>query len=71
MRLTKKKAEAIIDVVFDYADFDVEVCGYRDYDVIPSIQGKGIDKVREIIEEILNEVDKGRPHRWRDFIRKA
>ena len=55
MRLTKQQLEEIISAVFDYADYDVETNGYRDYDITGWIAKSSKGQVLSDIEETLNK----------------
>lgn len=65
MKITNKQIEEIIDIVLDYADYDVDVMGPQDYDVTPSMTKTGQEQTRVVVNEILN---KGGIFRW--IIRK-
>ena len=57
------KVDEIIDAVLDNADFEVDVCGYQDYDVLMFVNKKDKDKVAELLWEILTD-KKPRKH-WK------
>ena len=53
MKLTKEKLEQILEAVWDWTDYDIETCGYQDYDITPSMTNKDRQKVRQELEQIL------------------
>lgn len=55
MKLTKKQLDDIIEVVFDYAEYDIEVNGPQDFDVVPKIPKNEADNVRFSIRKIIDE----------------
>lgn len=63
--ITRKKVnkvvEEIIDAVLDNADFDVEINGYHDYDVIPYIHISERPAIAKLVYEILTDK---RPRKW-------
>lgn len=65
--ITKKRinkaADEIIDVVFDHADFDIEVNGYQDYDVNLYINKSDRPEIKKLLYEILTD-KKPRKH-WK------
>jgi len=54
MKLTKEKLEQILEAVWDWTDYDIETCGYQDYDIMPSMTNKDRQKVRQELEQILS-----------------
>ena len=55
MRLTKQQLEEILDSVFDHAEYDVDVNGYRDYSISGYIVESSKEYVRKELEETLNK----------------
>jgi len=58
-----KAVEEIIDVVFDHADFDVEVNGHHDYDVNLYVNKSDRPEISKLVYEILTD-KKPREH-WK------
>ena len=62
-RRVNKAVEEIIDVVFDHADFDIDVNGYQDYDITPYIHISSRPAVAKLLYEILTDK---KPHKhWK------
>jgi len=62
MKISKRQLNEIIELVHDWSDFEVEVTGYRDYDVVPYI-----DKMaRKCLLKEVNKVLK--PAKWLRFL---
>jgi len=63
--ITKKKinkaVDEIIDAIFDHADFDIDVNGYQDYDVLMFVNKDDKPAVANLLYEIL--IDK-KPRKW-------
>lgn len=55
MRLSKKQLDDIIEVIFDYADYGIEVNGPQDFDVVPNMPKNVEDNVWSVIQRILEE----------------
>lgn len=52
MKITMQQLEEAIELIQEWTDYDVETNGYRDYDVVPSINKdmmgdllKGVNKI--------------------------
>lgn len=62
-KLTKQQVEYIVEAILEYADFEVEVNGYRDYSVTPSVGKIELQKIRDIIN---SEITSKKKHKfWR------
>ena len=63
--ITKKKinkaTDKIIDAIFDHADFDIDVNGYQDYDIVPYINKNDKPAVANLLYEILTNK---KPREW-------
>lgn len=55
MQATDKQISEIIDIVLDYADYDVDVMGHRDYDVTASMTEMSQKQAKIVINEILGK----------------
>lgn len=55
MRLSKKQLDDIIEVIFDYAEYDIEVNGPQDFDVVPNMPKNAEDNVWSLIQQIIKE----------------
>lgn len=55
MRLTRKQLDSIIEVIFDYAEYDIEVNGPQDFDVVPKIPENEANSVRFFMRKIIDE----------------
>ncbi len=64
--ITKKRinkaTDEIIDAIFDHADFDIDVNGHQDYDIVPYINKSSKPAVAKLLYEILT--DKKPRKRW-------
>lgn len=47
------KFEQIIELIYDYSDFDIDINGYHDYSVIPYLTESSKKTVIEHIKKIL------------------
>ena len=70
MRIVTKKrankaADEIIDAVLDNTDFDVEVCGYQDYEVHLFINKNDKPVLTKLLYDILTNK---RPRKWWQLI---
>jgi len=54
-RKINKAVDEIIDAVLDYIDFELEVNGYRDYDVYPHITKEDKPIIANLLYEILTD----------------
>lgn len=54
-RRINKAAEEIIDAVLDHADFEVDVVGHQDYDVLMYINKSDRPAVTKLLYEILTD----------------
>ena len=55
MKLTEQQMDEIIDAVVDQLDHDVDVNGYRDYDIYSFVPKSSKEEVKRMIEETLNK----------------
>lgn len=56
-----RAVDEVIDAVFDHADFDVDVNGYQDYDIMPYINKSNRPAVAKLLYEILTDK---KPRKW-------
>lgn len=49
----KNDIEAIIELIYDYSEFDIDINGYHDYSVIPYLTESSKKIVIEHIKKIL------------------
>lgn len=65
--ITKRKineaTDEIIDAIFDHADFDIDINGYQDYDIVPYINKSDKPAVAKLLYDILSD-KKSRKH-WK------
>jgi len=52
MLLTKEQIEQIIEIIDLNTEYEVEVQGYHDYEVIPTRTKKDLIKIEEALETI-------------------
>lgn len=56
-----KTVDELIDAVFDHTDFDIEVNGHQDYDIIPDISKTNRPIVAQLLYDILTDK---KPRKW-------
>lgn len=70
--ITKKRinkaTDEIIDAILDNADFEVDVNGPQDYDVLMFINKRDKPVVAKLLYEILTDK---KPHKWWQLINVA
>jgi len=61
MKIDKKQLDEIIDLIWDWTDYDVDTYGYHDYDVVPSLP----TKIRQDLLEEVNKIIATKKKWWR------
>lgn len=54
-RRVNKAIDELVDAIFENADFDINVCGPQDFDVIPDIARKDVQKIADLVYDILTD----------------
>lgn len=55
MKLTKEQLDSVVNIIYDYSEYRVEINGPQDYDVAPSIPKELVRLMHAGIQRVLDE----------------
>lgn len=53
MRVNQRQITEIVELIHDCSDFDIDVNGYHDFDIMPYIPDCNKEEINRVIREIL------------------